>query len=378
MVTVLAAASPSRPSAVPASGVGQLRIAIDSEPDLTNLKRTAERHDYVVLASWQVDAARALKEANPDLRVLAYKNLSASIETSVRGHFSTGVSLAQARRHRGWFLKSRRGRRFTFDDYEYLWAMDVGSASYARRWARNVIDDLRGGPWDGVVMDDTNTTMRHHFPVSKAAKYPTDEAWQQATRRALRRIAPRIRAKGLSVIPNFGDWSRSPEIVASWLAFVDGGIEEHFLKATNAPDLGYATGPLWAQQMDILRATLAAGKEFLGVAHSADGDADAARYGWASMLLAGQGSAYFGLHDSYDRENWFDFYDYQLGAPAGPSTAEESGVQRREFAHGLALVNPTDSAQEVEFGGPYSGSGLLPATSATMAPHSGLVLESVL
>ena len=53
-------------------------------------------------------------------------------------------------------------------------------------------------------MDDTNPTMSYHYDVARVAKYPTDAAYQAATRSALAAIGARFRAAGKLVIPNFG------------------------------------------------------------------------------------------------------------------------------------------------------------------------------
>ena len=116
------------------------------------------------------------------------------------------------------------------------------------------------------------------------------------------------------------------------------------------------------------------GKVFLGIAHSSLGDHAAARYGWATMLLAAEGSASFALHDDYTREAWFPEYGYDLGAPKGSETEDATGIHRRVFARGLVLVNPTKARRTVRFGARYRGSGLGAARRAVMRPHTGLVL----
>ena len=133
-------------------------------------------------------------------------------------------------------------------------------------------------------------------------------------------------------------------------------------------------GSIWETQLQEVKDAQAQGKIFLGVSHAPNSDAAAARYGWATMLLAGGGKAFFALHGDYANENWFPEYDYALGDPAGAERRETSGVHRRAFANGLVLVNPTSVAVHVDFGGSYSGSGLSAATGASVAPRSALVL----
>jgi hypothetical protein len=117
-------------------------------------------------------------------------------------------------------------------------------------------------------------------------------------------------------------------------------------------------------------------KLYLGITHARKDDRGAARYGYATALLAGSGRTHFALHADYTHETWFPEYEYEIGAPAGAATRDESGVHRRAFTNGLVLVNPTAETVRVEFGDEYRGSGLRSATGATMRPHTALILLS--
>ena len=233
---------------------------------------------------------------------------------------------------------------------------------------------LKTADWDGVLVDDANPTMLYHYDVGRVAKYPSDAAYSAATGSALAFIGPRLRAQGKLVIPNFGDWRRYRSTVTPWLKYVSGGMEEHFTKYGDSPADGHFTGADWDDQLAVLKQVQSMGKLFLGVAHSSLGDRAAARYGWATMLLAAQGTASFALHDDYTREAWFPEYGYDLGAPKGRESEDAGGIHRRAFARGLVLVNPTKERRAVRFGGRYRGSGLGVARGTVMRPHSGLVL----
>ena len=84
----------------------------------------------------------------------------------------------------------------------------------------------------------------------------------------------------------------------------------------------------------------AAGKYYLGISHSTATDRAAARYGYATALLAGQGRVQFALHTDYTNEHWFEEYDYAIGSPAAAETRDASGVHRRKFTNGLVLRQP--------------------------------------
>jgi hypothetical protein len=353
---------------------GQVRIAIDGAADRADFSRTSGRADVVVLQAWERDKLRALKARNPEIKVLMYRNLSAMSAADRWGNTGTGVTTQDAESHPEWYLRNTSGDRFTFNSYDYLWAADVGSPSFHARWLANVTAALKPADWDGVLVDDANPTMLYHYDVGRVAKYPSDAAYSAATGLALAFIGPRLRAQGKLVIPNFGDWRRYRSTVTPWLKYVSGGMEEHFTKYGDSPAEGQFTGTDWDDQLAVLKQVQSMGKLFLGVAHSSLGDHAAARYGWATMLLAAKGSASFALHDDYTREAWFPEYGYDLGAPKGRESRNADGIHRRVFARGLVLVNPTKVRRAVRFGGRYRGSGLGVARGAVMRPHTGLVL----
>jgi hypothetical protein len=355
------------------SAAGHLRVAIDSASHTADFSPTAARGGVVILHEWERSKMLSLKAANPALKVLMYKNLSFMQTRDAGGNASTGITTQDAASHPSWFLLNTSGARISPGNYGYLYAGDIGDRGYQEQWAADVLKRLDG--WDGVFVDDTNPTMRHHYDVTKVAKYPSDAAYSAATGSALSVIGPKLMAAGKRVIPNFGSWSGYRSTVDPWLAYVSGGMEEQFGKWGTTSDVGYVTGNGWERQLGALKATQAAGKTFLAITHSVPTDAAAARYGWATMLLGGYGRANFQLSADYTNSpTYFPEYGYDIGDGTAAEVKETSGVHRRTFQRGLVLVNPTTVSVAVTFGGTYSGSGLTKATRATMAPHTALVL----
>jgi len=352
------------------------RLAIDRAAASADFSRTPARSRYVILQGWQAPLARRLKAANPGLRVLVYKNLSFMTERDAAGRSSTGVATQDAQAHPEWYLRDAAGRPVVSRRYDWLAAADVGDPGYQVRWADNVLAEVRREGWDGVMADDANPTMEWHFDHADVLRYPTPAAWQQATGAALAAIGARFRSAGRLVFGNFGFWKSYPAVVSGWLRHVDGGLEEWFVKTgtTGARD-SYIGGRLWEIGLQQVKDTEAQGKAFLGITHSANGDAAAARYGWATLLLAAGGRSSFALHEDYANENWFPEYEYDLGEPLEAESAEPTGVHRRRFANGLVLVNPSSASARVSFGGVYSGSGLPRSSGAEMSPRSALVLR---
>ena len=354
---------------------GHARYAIDDGVDFSNLPRTAARHGVVILKSGHAEQMRRIKAARPGVKVLVYKNFTFT-SSSWTAPAPSGVLFSESQPD--WFLRDGAGRTIESSGYGYLTAMDVGHPAYQQRWADNVASEVASEGWDGVFLDDVNPTMKYHTDPGRIAKYPNDAAWSDATRRALAAITPRIRAVGKLAVANIGTWHEHYATGRAWLQHLDGAMQENFVKWGTSPSDGYVwdwpTGG-WSTMLEMVRETERQGKLFLGIAHSQNGDAPAARYGWATVLLAGQGRSYFALHGDYANETWFPEYDYRLGTPSAAAAQGPDGVWRRRFEHGLVVVNPTTGARSVELGGTYSGSGLSSATSASLAPTSALILE---
>ena len=184
----------SRASEAAPPAAGHFRYAIDTAAGNADYTRTPSRQNVVILQSYQVPLMQRLKAANPNVKVLIYKDLSGMVERDQWGGVSTGVATQDAAAHPEWFLLNTSGQRFTFRYYSWIWAADIGNAAYQQKWADNVLAEMGDKGWDGVFMDDTNPSMEYHYDVARVAKYPTDAAYQAATESALagdRRALPR-------------------------------------------------------------------------------------------------------------------------------------------------------------------------------------------
>jgi len=379
LTALFVALSAVLPAAHALAAGSHLRYAIDSNPSFADLERTARRQGIVVLQAWRLDELRALKAANPNVKVLVYKNLSFAAQGGVGpgGLSSSGVSYREAEENPQWFLKNTAGERFASGGYSWLWAMDVGSPAFQDRWADNVVSEVRNNGWDGVFLDDTNPTMKYHYDVSRVAKYPSDRAYTAATTSALAHIGPRVRNAGKLAVPNNAAWVEYYDVGVDWLQYVDGVMDEMFLKWSQRSGEGYRDEAQWNTQLNEIKAAERQGKMFLGVTQSGNDDHGAALYGYATTLLATQGNAHFAMHGDYTNENWFEDYDLDIGSPAASESRDANGVHRRPFTRGMVLVNPTSSTQTASLPGEYTGPEVGRVTRVTLAAHRGVVLEKV-
>lgn len=350
---------------------GHVYPAMDTAASTADYSKTPQRTSYVILQAWETKRLKELKAANPSVKVLVYKNLAFSGPASSGGN-STGVSTSEAAD--GWYLKNSSGQRFVSEGYNWLWAMDVGNPEYQKKWAENVVNELGAKGWDGVFIDDCNATMKYAYEPSRVAKYPNDSTYSAAMESAVSYIGPRITASGKLAIANFATWVEYPDTYNRWLGYLSGALDEMFVKWGRGAGEGYRDQWQWEQQVEEAQFAAAQGKSFLAFTQGSKGDTQAARYGYASLLLGGDSQASYAFTPNYTSESWLPEYEYDLGKATGAMSAESSGVHRRAFERGLVLVNPTSSTRAVTFGGTYSGSGLTEATGASMPPHSALVL----
>jgi hypothetical protein len=376
VLAVLLIAWPDAARANPGS-VGHHAVLIDTAAKFPQPQRTAARRDVVVMQSDRAADARRLKAANKRIVVLAYLNLS-GMAAEVPSGFSTGVQThaenwrgkvtdigpGYAARNERWFLHTRKGRMFTFGDYDWLWAANISDSSYQRRWASNALRLLAARPeFDGIYIDDVNPTLRYHHDPADVRELPTDEAYAAATGAALAAIAPRIRATGGLVYANLGAWSDYGDQVRPWLAHLDGAVDEQWVKFGERRGAGYRNEAGWARQVENVAEASAAGVDVMTITRSARSDAAAARYGYASALLASRGRVLFAFAPDYSTETWSSDYQRDLGAPTGPMRTHESGLRSRKFKRGWVLVNPTTRTLTTESG-------------VTLRAHSAVILQA--
>ncbi len=362
----------------PTAAAGHVRYAIRPEGAWPDPSLTATRSRVVILLPWQVALMRSLKASNPNLIVLEYKDLgNSSSYPPVEGFTTDGVSYAEALAHHPeWLLRDRAGQPIQCAGFPYLWAMDIGNPGFQRAWADEVVNELKTQGWNGVFIDNVNPTIRYYHDPADVASYPNDATYSAAVTSALASIVPKIHAAGKLAMANIGSWPSYRSTAARWMHYLDGAMDERFTKFTPAPGRGYRSPDEWQTELSILQQTQREGKLFLGIAQSSDGDVQAERFGWATMLLGSGGHATFALQDdaNYGVETWFPDYNAPIGHALGAQTTVSSGVHRRSFSAGLVLVNPTLDPHTVRLGGRYSGDGLHSVRAATLAPHTGLIL----
>ncbi|MDP8930425.1 MAG: putative glycoside hydrolase family 15 protein [Actinomycetota bacterium] len=367
-------ASPSAQAAGAAPTVGALRL----QQDFDSLSKP-NRYGYVILNSWEHHLIPELKAGNPDVRVLVYKDMAATVDYATTAgrdnqYLPAGVGYFYARlTHPEWFLRDTNRRRIEWCDYDGAWQMDVGNADYQRTWLANVTTDLKEHGWDGVMVDDAMADPWAHLCGRTIAKYPTASKYAAATESFLAAVGPKLQDAGFLVLPNINDadvttWSR-------WMNYVSGGVREWWAKTGYEAGKGFFGDHDWTFLMDQMRVTQEAGKAFIGITYSDPTDRAAMRYARASFLLGWTGgrSALI-FHTGKDLDPWARAWTAEIGTPIERRRAVQ-GAWRRDFTGGTVLVNPSSTRRVTVTLEPGFVRRGAPVSEVTLRPTRGLILK---
>jgi hypothetical protein len=332
------------------------------------------RFRYLIVNAWNHDLIARLKARNPDTKLLVYKDMSSARSYACRGGVDdallpTGVGYCAAgAQHPDWFTTDLAGNRIEWSAWPGHWQMDVGDPGYQDAWAANVLAELRRYGWDGVFID--NTDVDHddmYFPGKQMREYPTQPAYQAATRSFLARVGPRLTSAGFLVLPNIQSHPTlvTPALWADWTQFTSGGVHQYWMRWGNGHSFG---GDYWLQLQETFEQQQRAGKVFL-TGTPAD-DAASMRWGKASFLLGWNGGP-----AGYGAGNWHPEWTIDIGTPTGPRY-QVGTAWRREYTGGTAIANPSErQAQAVALGAAYLHPDGSPVSSVTLPPLSGMVLR---
>jgi Hypothetical glycosyl hydrolase family 15 len=363
--------------AAAAPGVAALRICTNCTAHGGDLSR----YQYVILNAWDARLIPGLKAKNPGLKALVYQNAAATYAYACHdgrddASLPTGVGYCSAAaQHADWFLKDTRGSRVEFCDYPGTWQMDVGSTSYQEAWAARVLSLLKRDGWDGVMVDDVNSTERYHLCGRTLAAYPTDSSYEDATRRFLAHVGPSIRSHGFLVLPNI-NYDCAEACWSRFIAYTSGGVREWWSKNTTGYGGQYADNG-WDWANGFLRLTQRAGKIFIGITYAPGDDVRSMEYARASFLLDWNGghSALSFEPAAETTDPWHGAWTADLGAPAGARYLQAS-AWRRDFTGGTVVLNPSRTSRvSVSLGAAYRQLDGSVVTAVTLAPMTAAILR---
>lgn len=217
------------------------------------------------------------------------------------------------------------------------------------------------------------------------------------TRAGLRRHIEVLRGlmPGKYQLGNISEFGAPNATYPEFQGLLHGGVLEHHIGETWSPEGIDWEGTnnnwgSWAEMMRRYRKAMSGVAEPKLVIFNQKGDPSdyqSMRYGLTSAMMD---DAYYDFSDAtgkmYSTVPWFDEYDAELGqATSSPPTAAwKSGVYRRDFENGIALVNPRGNGSvTVDLGDEFRriGGTQVPAinngqltTRVTLRDRDGIIL----
>lgn len=347
----------------------------------------AWKGNYVVLQPWEHARIPSLRKHNRDVRILMYKDVTATVRDACRDGSTrddrilpTGIGYHWAQAHHpGWFLRDASGHRLEWSDWSGLFPMDIAKRSYQTRWLRNVRTELRAHDWDGVMMDDTLTTLSHSTYGNRVStRVPDDRAMYAATQRFLERVGSKLQRAGFMAVPNLTvGWNDWKDVLKDWTPYVSGWENEYFVKWSLGPSERFTADDDWTWKMKMSRWLARRDVPLLAITYSSRLDLAAQVYHRATWLLTWNGrtgSSIF-VPEEADTDHWLPVATTDLGRPAGRQHTLAGHVHRRDYARGTVLVNPTRTARTVDLGTTFATLTGKRVRSIRLAPTSGAILR---
>lgn len=351
-------------TATSAEQTGQIYLDYAEVPLIT--KHPGE-YSWMVIQSYMrahVDIPR-LKSANPGMPLLMYFDTAGGYDLPPSEEpWPSGVSYRWIKaNHPEWIVKDRSGRPITFWGGD-LHLYDVGNKAYQDEWARRAIDYAKSGGFDGVFADDVN--MGESFRSSWSAvptKYSTDIAWTQAVESFLNNVSPKLRAAGLSLMPNVASaWNSNRATQVRWAQIAGAYAREHYetwpsgdAQGENDINKGLLGGADWAWMAALHRDIVQARVPFYAFPHAGGWQAtNKMRYTRASYLLwydpaiAGGYAYATGGGPDTGKDPYNAAWTFDLGAPAAAAVQRSTGVWARRFARGTIVVDSNARTATVE------------------------------
>ncbi len=334
---------------IPASKVSELAkwdlLILDMETQVTSLS-----------------ALKKIRQLNPNIIMLVYitpqeiKTDAANGYSIMRKKLGAGIS-------ENWYLTDTQNNKLSF--WPETWLLNVADNSpegnglklnqYMAQFVAREL--LATGLWDGVFFDnawkDIKWLTGDMVDLNKDGQKDNDiDAHWREGMRTIYKITRRLTNNKYIILGN-----------ATSDVYKD---DLNGIMLENFPALGwkesmrvYAGNQEGIPQPRVNIINSNTGNQGQGPADGDNQHFKKIRFGLAStLLLDGHYSFDFGDKD-HAQTWWYDEYDIELGKPIAAAASLnnkpqfEEDIWRREYANGIALVNPTVQPQDVDLGGEY-------------------------
>jgi hypothetical protein len=273
--------------------------------------------------------------------------------------------------------------------------MELDNPGFRHWWSTQVMAQMAHNDNDGLFADSFLVPnflgTQDWFPALPGFDLAFEAAWSAKLESFLSYLRQRF-GERYYLIPNIGTWVTTRDHTDYGIA--DGVFIEYF---ANDPHNSYGFAG-WSAQADRLLDLIERGRIVIGQTYSVH-SAQQRMFAVGTYLLLKGDRTYLNLELGMAPE-WFPEYDLPIGAPVESAQTVAglrdpvSGLYRRAFTNGLALVNPTAQTRTIDLGqtllraqptggGNVPPSGVLPSTwridyqavqQVTLAPGQAAVL----
>ncbi|ROP36464.1 putative glycoside hydrolase family 15 protein [Saccharothrix texasensis] len=328
---------------------------IGEPPSTRDITFAAQHYGLVVLNATETKSLRRLKQLNPKVKVLVYKDFSSArnypgaVVGDVDAPFlPTGIGYFKAERENPhWFAVDTKNHRIEWNSYPKHWQMTVWDPAYQKAWSDAVTAEVVREGWDGVLADNDFSSLKYYSSaVLKGTEdaAESDRVIREGMDTFLTTAGDALHKAGKMLIPNV---SESHLTAGRWTAHsrYDGAMEENFgLRDTGTGELLTFKGNEWKE----LRSQAALGETWLLLITHTKG-AREERVGYATAaLLASPHTCWSGATTKdYRNPDWSRYQESNLGEAVETANRLPSGVWDRRFTGGYVAVNPTGKAARI-------------------------------
>lgn len=332
-------------------------LAIGADPTDAQLVDAARRYPVVVLNAWETGAQRRLRELNPAVTVLVYKDLSStrSYASARNGLLPSGVDYDADPR---WFATDTSGQRIEWRPYPGHWQMAVWADAYRQAWTEAVTAETVRNGWDGVFADNDIADLSFYSDAllsGTSGQQETNQLLRDGLDRMVTTAGTALAARGKLLVPNLSEARLFPGRWTEHSRF-GGAMEENFAQYGDDGRLITWQGGQWDEMLraatDGRHLTLLVTKTG-DVEQSRDGAAERVGFAGAALLSGDRTCWTASPTGDYSQPGWSGYQSLSLGAATGPARRDASGVWTRAFERGWVVLNPS-------------------AESATVTPPAGL------
>ena len=354
------------------------RIAILTDQLPGNMTSGQERFaatHYVGTQKLILGLSRPLRAINPQFLVLHYHlgmwQSAPRVAYIIDGN-RWGNDYDEVNKHESWFWHNPANRRVASSQDGKL-LMNVSDPGFRRYWSDSIAAQVQAGDYDGVFLDSASPAL-----LQWEARIPEDprlratgvrsntfpelggRTWIAAWQDWIRDLDRSLAAKGIPLIPNTGAFATTWDNTD--YSLTAGVFSEGFF------DPGFS--PIdWRAAMNQTLSLVRQNKIVILQNYVSPTDVAKRRYLLANYLLVKGSRTYISYFEK--SLDWYPEWTLDLGvAQKTASKVDElswRGVYRRDFANGVALVNPDDRSVRVDLGGTFRR--VMPEGGGTVAEN---------